>query len=116
MKESEYRELKRQAKHDRIFIQAKKYNPLDPANVHVPPDHKDIFACLQSLGRTEYFKYGWTPNHESPDKPWEQENKRKALKLVHSATKCRKENRNEAGWRNEVESRLFERFDIEVAW
>ncbi|KAE9366418.1 hypothetical protein N431DRAFT_419663 [Stipitochalara longipes BDJ] len=55
------------------------------------------------------------PNTETSDKPWQLENKARALKLVRYASKCRKENRNEAGWRSEIEFRLFERFDIEVA-
>jgi len=116
MKETEYRELKRNAKRCRIFFHTKKYDPFDPANLHVPTDHKDIFAIVQSLGRTSYSTFGYTPNLETPEKPWQLENKKRAATLVHFAAKCRRESRNEAGWRNEVEFRLFERFDIEVAW
>ncbi|CZR61240.1 uncharacterized protein PAC_11136 [Phialocephala subalpina] len=108
-----YRELKRQAKSAHIHVKSTKYSPFDSSNVHA--DHKDMFAVVQSLGRTSYENYGHCPTNETPNKPWQLENKMRALKLVYLAVKCRKENRNEAGWRNEVESKLFERFDIEVA-
>jgi hypothetical protein len=112
-----YRELKRQAKQARIFVKPIIYNPKDSAsNENVPTDHKDKFAVIQSLGRTQYFTYGYVPSNETPDKPWQLANRHKATVLMRCAAKCRKENRNEAGWRNEVEFRLFKRFDIEVAW
>jgi len=114
MSKESYRELKRQAKQCRIFVKPTKYSPLDSANV--PGDHKDTFAVVQGLGRTLFLNYGYTPNNETPEKPWQLENKQRAAKLVHFAAKCRRENRNEAGWRSEVEFRLFEKFDIEVAW
>ena len=116
MKETEYRELKRHARQSRIFVQAKKYDPRDPANINVPIPHKDRFAALQSLGRTSYFTYGFTLNNDTLEKPWQLENKRQATTLVHLAAKCRRENRNESGWRNEVEFRLFQKFDMEVSW
>lgn len=109
-----YRELKRQAKSAQIQVKSTKYNLFDSGNVHT--DHKDMFAIVQCLGRTSFEKYGYCPTNDTPDKPWQLANKNRALKIVHLAAKCRKENRNEAGWRNEVESKLFERFDIEVAW
>jgi hypothetical protein len=117
MTKVDYRELKRQAKQVRIFVKPTIYNPKDSANnVNVPTDHQEKFAVIQSLGRTPYFTYGYIPSNETPDKPWQLENKRRAAVLMCCAAKCRKQNRNEAGWRYEVEVRLFERFDIEVAW
>jgi hypothetical protein len=82
----------------------------------VPTDHKDKFATIQSLGRTPFFTYGYTPTTETSDKPWQLSNRNRARILVQYAAKCRRENRNEAGWRYEVESKIFVRFDFEVAW
>lgn len=113
MKDEEYKELKREAKAARIFVRST-YSPFNSEGI--PPDHKDKFCVIQELGRTSYSAYGYVPNTETTDKPWQRQNKRRAVQLVHFADKCRKENRNEAGWRNEVESKVFERFDYEVAW
>ncbi|OCL06590.1 hypothetical protein AOQ84DRAFT_390079 [Glonium stellatum] len=113
MTKYDYRMLKREAKSRRISVNPKKYSPVNSDNVSI--QHKEMFAVIQSLGRTEFDKYRFSPTIETPDKPWQQLNKILASKLVHLAAKCRKENRNEAGWRNEVEFRIFERFDIEVA-
>ena len=108
------RDLRREAKRHRIFVNPTKYNGSHPGNV--PDDHRPKFENIQTLGRLEYTTYGLQPSPDTPDKPWQHESKKRAAKLVHIAGKCRRENRNEAGWRYEVESRLFERFDVEVAW
>lgn len=50
------------------------------------------------------------------DEPWKISNKRKAHLLVGLATKCRVKQQNEYGWRMGVEAKLFDRFDVEVAW
>ena len=117
MSKANYRELKRQTKQARIFVKPIIYNPRDSANnENVPTDHKDKFATIQALGRTPYFTYGYTPSTETSDKPWQLSNRKRANILVQYAAKCRRENRNEAGWRYEVESKIFVRFDFEVAW
>ncbi|KAF2474461.1 uncharacterized protein BDR25DRAFT_386024 [Lindgomyces ingoldianus] len=107
-----YRKLKAAAKRDRIFVNSIKYSALSCRNV--PEDHMESFAIVQQLGHVTYAEYGYLPNM-SPEKPWQGKNKERAARILLYATRCRKENRNEAGWRHEVESRLFERFDIEVA-
>ena len=114
MKDGEYLELKREAKAARIFIKPSKYSPFHSEGV--PTDHKEKFSIIQSLGKTSYSSYKYVPSTETTEKPWQLGNMRRAQQLVRFASKCRKENRNEAGWRNEVESKVFERFDIEVAW
>ena len=112
-----YRELKRQSKQARIFVKESIYNPLDSAsNVNIPTDHKDTFATIQSLGRKEFYTYGYIAHTNTTEKPWELENKKKAMVIAGLAQKCRRESRNEAGWRSEVEFKLFERFNFEVAW
>jgi len=115
MPRSDYLQSKREAKKARIFFEGTKYNHRH-ASPHVPWEHKDKFAVIQSLGRVQFATYGYTPNIDTHDKPWQLKNKVRAGALVRFATRCRKECINEAGWRYGVEARVFERFDIEVAW
>lgn len=117
-KDDEYRELKREAKRQGIEVNTLKYNPgtATDAILDVPPEHKDKFSDIQELGRIGFFKYGHVPNNETSDKPWQKHSKLRALKLMLLAAKCRRENSNESGWRGRIEERLFERFDVEVAW
>lgn len=117
MSKANYRELKRQTMQARIFVKPTIYNPAGLGNKeNVPTDHKDKFATVQALGGSPFFTYGYIPNTETSEKPWQLQNRARARRLVSYASRCRKENRNEAGWRSEVEFTLFERFDIEVAW
>jgi hypothetical protein len=113
-KEDQDRELRREAKRQGIEVNSIKYNPLTV--IDIPPEHKDNFAIIQSLGRISFSNYGFTPNGDTPDKPWQLDIKKRAVQLMRFASRCRRENRNESGWRYEIEQRLFERFDIEVAW
>ena len=107
-------DLRRDAKSQGIEVNPIKYNPLTV--VDIPVEHKDKFAVIQELGRKSYSEFGFVPNNETPDKPWQPGIKKKAAQLMRFAERCRRENRNESGWRYEIEQRLFERFDIEVAW
>jgi hypothetical protein len=113
-KKDQDRDLRREAKRQGIEVNSSKYDPCTVADI--PPEHKDKFKAIQSLGRTLFDNYGVTPNNETSDKPWQLETRKRALQLHYLATRCRTENRNESGWRYEIEQRLFERFDIEVAW
>jgi hypothetical protein len=113
-KEDRDRELRREAKRQGIEVNSKKYDPLTVADI--PPEHKDKFEIVQSLGRILFDNYGFIPNGDTPDKPWQRDIKKRAVQLRQFASRCRDENRNESGWRYEIEQRLFERFDIEVAW
>jgi hypothetical protein len=113
-KDDEYRELKREAKRQGIEINSIKYSPL--TTVDIPVELKDQFAVIQILGRISGSNFGLVPNGDTPDKPWQLHTKKRAIQLMRYAARCRRENRNESGWRYEIEQRLFERFDIEVAW
>jgi hypothetical protein len=113
MRDEELRELKREAKAANIYFKTEKYTPLDSESVLT--DHNETFAVIQSLGRTVWSAYRVTAI-DGVDKPWQRSNTKKAAQIALFAKKCRRENRNEAGWRNEIESKIFQRFDIEVAW
>jgi hypothetical protein len=113
-KEDQDRDLRREAKRQGIEFNSIKYNPLTV--VDIPPELKDKFAVIQSLGCITFNDYGFIPSGDTLDKPWQQDIKRRALQLMNFAARCRNENRNESGWRYDIEQKLFERFDIEVAW
>jgi hypothetical protein len=110
----EYRDLKRRAEKLGFVVHHSKF--CSTRSVNVPSEHQARFEHIQALGRFQYHSYGLQPSPETVDKPWQLTNRHKAQRLSELAIRCRKENRNEAGWRAEVEFQLFERFNIEVAW
>lgn len=110
----EYRELKRQLKSQGVHTSHAKYNNSNPHNV--PEDHRARFNDVQNLGRFRFDTYSHVPHPDTPLKPWTSETKRRATRIMTYALLCRRENHNEDGWRHEVEDRVLERFDMEVAW
>jgi len=56
-----------------------------------------------------------SPDIDTPDKPWEGKNAHKAQLLVHESGLCSNDNLLEAGWREGIEFKVYERFRIEVA-
>jgi hypothetical protein len=111
------RELKREMKANRISIHQTKYSPSDPPDF-VSHGHREKFAQIYKLGRAiinEDNAAGSGVENASSE-PWRLANKKKAHQLMALATQCRVEQQNEYGWRMRVEAKLFERFDIEVAW
>jgi hypothetical protein len=106
-----YRELRHKAKELNIVVQQATFCVDQPGNV--PAEHRMKFDDIQMLGNLTYASYGL---HPSADKPWQRANKKRAATLNQVAMRCREEKRNEGGWRAMVEFRLFERFEIEVAW
>lgn len=114
MTAAKYRKLKRQAGECGISFRAEKWSPDRATNV--PLEHRDKFAAVQLLGRTRVSDYRNPASRENVEKPWQVQNITRAKLLVDRAVRCRGENRNEAGWRTEVETKLLERFNIEVAW
>lgn len=115
MAKDDARRSRREAKRHRIFFKATTFSPESPENV--PDDHQDTFRNIQALGSIKYASYGEpVPTAETADKPWQRDSKGRAVELQKSAVICRKELRNEAGWREEIEYPLFRRFKVEVAW
>lgn len=109
-----YRNLKAETKRQRIFFSSQKFSSRFP-NL-VPELHREKFFTIQELGRTLYDTYAFVPGCESLERPWQSENKRKASRLVRDAIRCREANKNEGGWRYELEPKVFERFEVEVTW
>ena len=109
-----YRDLKRKAEESGFVVHHAKFCNNRPGTV--PTEHQARFEHIQTLGGFVYDTYGLQPSPETIDKPWQLVNKGKASRLSRLAIKCKEERQNEAGWRAIVEFRLFERFEIEVAW
>jgi hypothetical protein len=107
------RDLKQEAKRQRVFPDPVKYSPDTPGNV--PDGLKDMLDNIQKLGKTE-LRENTAVSASACDKPWRFKNMQKAKIIVDFAVKCKRECQNEAGWRNDIETRLMERFDFEVAW
>jgi hypothetical protein len=109
-----YRNLKAETKRQRIFFSSQKFSSRFPSQV--PELHREKFFTIQELGRTLYDTYAFVPGCDSLERPWQYENKRKASRLVRDAKRCREANKNEGGWRYELEPTVFERLEIEVTW
>lgn len=98
----------------RIMFHPRKYCPEHPGNV--PEQHQTKFQHIQQLGQMIYESYAVQPRPDITNKPWELENKLRAKRVSQKATQARSTYQNEDGWRMELENRIFERFEIEVAW
>lgn len=109
-----YRDLKAETKRQRIFFSSQKFSSRSQSLV--PELHREMFFTIQKLGRTLYDTYAFEPRYDFMERPWQSENKRKASRLVRDAIRCREANKNEGGWRYELEPKVFERFEIEVTW
>lgn len=109
-----YTELTQKAKSARIYFNSIKHS--SSRAKHVNSHHKEMFKIIQDLGRISYRRFGYTPDIETSEKSWRIVNKKRAVRLAQYVARCSDENRNEAGWRFEIEAKVFERFDIEVAW
>jgi hypothetical protein len=112
--DEQYRELKLKAEKLGFVIQHTPFDVNRPGNV--PAEHQARFEHIKTLGRVQFDSYGVYPSPDTVDKPWQLENKGKANAIRQKAIKCKEETTNEAKWRFEVEAKLFERFEIEVAW
>ena len=94
-----------------------------------PDTYKRWFAPIREIGRTYYDEYiegtrrGCRLNRltdSSGDRITDnqaiEEKEKQVRNLNRLARKCRRERRNEAGWRSGVETTVFGRFDAEVVW
>ena len=81
-----------------------------------PSAHADLFTTIGDLGNTQYGKYAKSKETGSPDVPWRARTLDRANRVVEIAEKCRREKRNEAGWRFALEPEILSRFAVEVAW
>ena len=81
-----------------------------------PSDCENIFCDVQKLGTAVFKEYCESSVIDSLNKPWKVNTRRRAERLTDLASRCRREHRNEPGWRLVVEPEVMARFTIEVAW
>jgi len=110
MTPEQIRNRRRLAKKYKIFFDG----PLPPDQW--PLTHADLFRNIQILGQKKYHEYKADRIDRPVDEPWGAHTARRAQRIVNIAKRLRSENRNEAGWRLELEPEIFSRFTIEVAW
>lgn len=102
------RELKKSAKQLGIQINTAKYNK---SRTDVPLQIKGLLDAVLALGEMKYHHH-----RGSIQKPWPSAIQGKSSHLMTMAIDCRRNRKNEASWRDAIESKLFERLDLEVAW
>lgn len=105
--------------YEQVRLLTEKYNihfdgPVEPEAW--PSSYKNIFLDLQKLGTVIFEKHSESGLIDSLDKPWKASTRRRAKRLAALAKLCRRERRNEAGWRMLVEPEAMARFTVEVAW
>jgi len=81
-----------------------------------PTEHTDTFTHVTTVGKTDYEKYFESLTIETQNRPWRAQTKRRAQLIAALARQCLDDCQNEMTWRLKVESKIFERFTIEVAW
>ncbi|CAN9299521.1 unnamed protein product [Alternaria alternata] len=97
----------------RITFHPQKFSPQRPGNV--PEEHQTKFKHIQQLGKISYDSYAVQPRPDTANKPWEDENKKRATLVSEEAVQAMSDFQNEDGWRMAVEDLIFRRFKIEVA-
>ena len=105
--------------YEQFRILTKKYNvhfdgPVDRRAW--PLGYQNIFLDIQKLGTAVFEKYCEGSVIESFKKPWKANTRRRTERLTALANLCRRERRNEAGWRLVLDPEVMARFSIEVAW
>jgi hypothetical protein len=98
----------------RITFHPQRFCLQRPGNV--PLEHITKFTHIQQLGKINYDSYAFQPRADTINRPWEPENQLRARRIRQKAELCNSSYQNEDGWRMELENRVFERFEMEVAW
>ena len=80
-----------------------------------PAQHRQTFADVAAVGNADYEKYSENVTIETQNRPWRAQSKRRAQRIAAEARQCLDDCQNEMAWRLKVESKIFERFTIEVA-
>jgi hypothetical protein len=73
---------------------------------------KDVQICEQK----RYHSFQQSVGHDVFHRPWRAKLRRLAKSLAADAQRCLDERRNEAEWRDRIESQVLGRLSIEVAW
>ena len=81
-----------------------------------PDAHSSTFAAIKNLGDRKFDSYHEHVSVHASEQPWTQQIKQRAQGLANRSEQLFKQQRNETGWRLNLEPRVFSRFKAEVAW
>ena len=109
-----YATLKKEIELSKGHILSAEYDDSQPGNV--PEEHRVKFRHIQWLGHQKFSEYCAQLSMLPTSGPWQHERKNVASIIFKRAAKCKDEKRNEDGWRESIEYRIFDRFDTEVIW
>jgi hypothetical protein len=79
------------------------------------PRYKNTFDQIRAI-RDKRFDNYCTDNAILSEEPWKAQTKRRAEWLSNRATSLIYQQRNEAGWRFDLENDVLHRFQLEVVW
>jgi hypothetical protein len=110
MEDNESKNISRLLKKYRIFFRGPQ------RSTDWPKVHRATFLHIQELGNIKFDNYCAIADVDSIRKPWKVQTKLRAKKVAETAEECRRERRNEQGWRLLLEHQIFARFHVEFAW
>lgn len=108
MSDNSNRDLKRLIK--KLGISVKRLN-----TEALPIEHHETFKCIRSIGNKTLHDYCKDITLRS-NEPWRKQTHDRAKWVALRAASLVNQQRNEAGWRFELENDVFHRFRVEVAW
>ena len=99
----------------RGLIEKFRINFRPPSHGQLPSRYKNTFDQIRAIRDIRFDSYcaeNVIPNEE----PWTAQTKRRAEWLSNRAATLLYQQRNEAGWRFDLENDVLHRFMVEVAW
>ncbi|KIW77071.1 hypothetical protein Z517_09517 [Fonsecaea pedrosoi CBS 271.37] len=94
----------------------RQYNVFFDLNKRQADGHEALFRDITTLGSYDLDKYRPDITVESTQKPWRLKTVERAKAISAKALRCLEQDKNELGWRLNIESEILARFSIEVAW
>lgn len=81
-----------------------------------PDGHRDTFRHIKQRGHLTFDTYSEDSDVGLLDEPWRAQTRDRAIRITKKAKRCLDADKNEAGWRFDIEHEVLRRFEIEVAW
>ena len=92
-----------------------KFNILPPGFKSPSEAHNGVFKAIENLS-SRSFSLFVNPVDNPLDQPWKHQTKVRAQRLAHRAHQLSLQQRNEPGWRMNIEPDVMERFREEIVW
>ncbi len=99
----------------RRLIKKFRINFKPPSHGQLPSCHKNTFDQIRVIRDIRFDSY-CAENVILNEEPWTAQTKRRAEWLSNRAATLIYQQRNEAGWRFDLENDVLHRFMVEVAW